>query len=101
MGRTSKRIYYNDPGTLEGHVNGKLVKVRHSKPGPSGFQVFWDGRWYSWLFAGLVKEELGIEVHTKKTGIQKGYPSEAVTRAIWRHFANHYNDYDPDVKYMA
>jgi len=101
MGRSSKRINYNDPGTLEGHVNGKLVKVRHSKPGPSGFQVFWDGRWYSWLFAGLVEEELGIEVHTKKTGIQKGYPSEAVTRAVWRHLVNHYNDYDPDVTYLV
>ena len=99
--RTSKRMIYNDPGTLEGQFNGKLVKARHSKPGKSGFQVFWDGRWYSWLYAGLVEEEFGVKVHTKKKGMQEGYPSEAVTRAVWRHLVDRYNDYDPDVKYVG
>ena len=96
-----KRIIYKDSGTLEGHVNGELVKVRHLKTGPSGFEVFWNGQWYSWLYAGLVEDELGIEVHTKKRGTQKGYPSEAVIRSVWRHLVDHYNDYDPDVKYFV
>ena len=101
MGRTSKRIIYNDPGTLEGHVNGELVKVRHSKYGPSGFQVFWDGQWYPWLHAGWVEDVLGIDVHTKTKGTQKGYSSEAVTRAVWRCLVDRYNDYDPDVRYLG
>lgn len=97
----TERIVYNDAGTLEGYVNGQLVKVRHPEPGPSGFQIFWDGQWHSWLYAGLVEDEFGIEVHTKKKGIQKGYPSEAVTRAVWRHLVDRYNAYDPDVKYLV
>ncbi|MBI4181061.1 MAG: hypothetical protein HY528_03945 [Chloroflexi bacterium] len=99
--QNSKRIIYNDPGTLEGHINNQLVKVRHSETGQSGFQVFWDGQWYSYLFAGLVEEELGIEVHHKKKGTQKGYPSEAVGRSIWRYLVDHYNDCDPGVKYLG
>ena len=101
MGQTSKRLVFNDPGTLEGHINGQLVKVRHLKPGKSGFQVFWDGRWHPWLRAGLVEEELRIEVHAKKSGSQEGYPSEAVTRAVWRHLVDRYNNYDSDVKYLG
>ncbi len=94
-----ERILYKDTGTLEGHVNGQFLKVRHPKFGASGFQVFWDGQWYLWLRADLIEDELGIEVYAKKNGEQKGYPSEPVTRAVWRHLVNRYNNCDPDVKY--
>jgi hypothetical protein len=49
-----------DPGVLEGHINSQLVKVSHPKSGQSGFKVFWDGLEYTWLYAGLVEEQLGI-----------------------------------------
>jgi hypothetical protein len=94
-----KRMLYKDSGTIEGLVNGQSLKIRHPKIGPSGFQVYWDGHWYSNLRAGLIDYELGIKVHTKRTGMQKGYPSEAVTRAIWRNLVDRYNNYEPDVKY--
>jgi hypothetical protein len=100
MIQARKRMIYKDSGTLEGSINGQRVKVCHSKPGPSNFKIFWNGKWYPWLFSGLVEYEFGIVVRTKKTGTQKGYPSEAVIRAIWRHLVDRYNDYDEGVSYM-
>jgi hypothetical protein len=93
-------MLFKDPGILGGHINSQLVKVSHLKSGPSGFKVFWDGREYSWLYAGLVEEKLGIKVNSKQRGPQKGYPSEAVTRAVWRNLVTRYNQHDPDVKLL-
>ena len=95
----SERILYKDAGILEATLNGTIVRGRHSEPGRSGYEVFWDGQWYSWLYAGFIEEEFGIEVRTKKTGSQKGYPAESVTRAVWRHLVDRYNACDTDVKY--
>jgi len=100
MVHTTKRMLFKDPGILEGHINSQFVKVSHRKPGPSGFRVFWDGKEYSWLYAGLVEETLGIVVKTKQKGSQRGYPSEAVTRAVWRNLVTRYNQHDPDVKLL-
>jgi hypothetical protein len=89
---------YSESGALRGRTpNGQLLTVRHLKPGQSKFVVLWDGRTYSWLPARLVKEEFGIDVHVKKTGLQEGYPSEAVTRAVWRYFVDQHKQGNPDV----
>jgi hypothetical protein len=93
-------MFFKDSGTLEGHINSQLVRVIHPKAGPSGFKVYWDGKTYSWLYAGLVEEDLGIKVNTKRKGSQKGYPAEAVTRAVWRNLVDRYNQHDPDIKLL-
>ena len=41
----------------------------------------------------------GISPRVKKTGSQKGYPSEPVIQAVWRYLGKRYNEGDPDVTY--
>ena len=98
--RSRMKLRYNDAGTLKGRApNGQSLVIRHPGSGPSGFEVLWDGKWYRELRSEWVEEGLGIGVHRKKTGSQAGYPSEAVTRAVWRNFVDRYNCRDSDIEY--
>ena len=100
MVHEGRRMLIKDSGILEGHINGQLIRVSHPEPGQSGYKVFWDGKECPWLYAGLVEEDLRIAVKTKQKGSQKGYPSEAVARAVWRTLVSRYNQHDPDVKFL-
>ena len=96
----SLRLRYNDTGVLKGHVpSGHYLTIYHKQPGQSGFEVFWAGKLYKWFHEGLVAEEFGIEVHLKKSGAQKGHPSEAAQRSIWRYFVDRFNSGDTSVQY--
>jgi len=94
-----KRLYYADKGELKGKTpSGKVVIIRHLQHGQSNFDIIWDGEKLDWSYAGRVREELGIPIKQKKSGEQKGYPQEAVLRAIWRYFVDRYNEQSSDVK---
>lgn len=78
-----KRMNFSDTGSLRGAApSGAVVTIRHLKRGQSGFEILWNGETLRWSFAGRVEEELGIPVRQKVSCIQKGYPQEAVLRAV-------------------
>ena len=97
-----KPIRYVDKGVFRGSTpTGEIVTIKHLQHGARGFEILWNGRHYRWLYMGLVEEELGITVNRKQSGPQEGRPSEAVLRAIYRHFVKRYNAGDSKVELLV
>lgn len=98
----NRRITNISVGMLVGRVpGGQVVKARHLMPDRTGYEVLWDNSvWHSSLKADFVRDVFGIDVKSKKTGDQVGSPAETVTRAVWRHLKNRYNEWDPEVQYV-
>lgn len=94
-----KRMFYSDPGRLSGKIQSYQVAISHD--GKRHFRAIVNGERYDSLSQKFVEEELGIPVHVKRSGSEVGYPSESVPRAVWRHLADRYNDYDRTVSYES
>ena len=93
-----KVIRYNTMGRLNGKIRDHQVSV--VSDGEGHFRATIDGKEYPRLPQKLVEEELGIPVQKKRAGAQSGYPSEPVSRAVWRCLANRYNRLDRTVSYF-
>jgi hypothetical protein len=100
-GKTSfvigKLINYKTMGKLTGKVRDYQVSVIND--GKGHFRVTIDGKEYPRLPQNIVEERLRIPVQKKRSGIQSGYPSEPVGRAVWRHLTDCYNLLDKTVQY--
>jgi hypothetical protein len=96
----SERLYYASPGFLLGITpNGERVVAGHEHPGRTGFVLYWKGTRYTWYSQEQLQRDFGIGPREKKTGGQRGYPSEPVLQAIWRHLVDRYNAGDSTVSF--
>ena len=87
-------------GYLFGETPNQIeVMVGHEKSDRTGYVLFWEGRRYKRFGQAALEEVFGIAPREKKSGSQKGYPSEPAIRAVWRHFVDRYKNGDSKVKF--
>ena len=91
--RTWSRITYDDRARLSGQVQGHTVSVSQSPT--RRFRTVIDGTEYPRLPMAYVEDEFGVKVIRKRNGAN----GETVSRALYRHLANRYNNGDATVIY--
>ena len=93
--RPGGRLIYDSPGTLSGPVKGhdiSVVQRPHRR-----FRTTIDGTEYQRLGMRYVEDEFEISVNRKSNGGN----AETVSRAIYRHLVDRYNDHDSTVTYVS
>ena len=87
-------------GFLQGpSPKGPILMVWHARSGRTDFQIYWDGQYRNSFGQQALDWEFGIKPRVKRTGSQRGYPSEPVIQAAWRYLKDQYNNGNPDVTY--
>jgi len=86
-------LSYDSSGTLTASIRGHRVSVAHD--GKRRFRAEIDGKHRHPCPRHVVEEELGLQVHEKRSGGN----SESVPRAIWRHLVDRFNLFDEGVHY--
>ena len=95
-----QQIYNGTRGFLQGPCpKGPILTVWHQRSGRTGFRLYWHGQWQDRFGQQDLDGLFGISPRAKKTGSQRGYPSEPVIKAVWRYLMERYNADDPDVTY--
>jgi hypothetical protein len=87
-----KPIRYNTDGQLTGKIRDYEVAITQYD---LRFIPVINGKQLSGLTMSFVEGELGISVRRKRSG----GGSETLSRAVWRHLADRYNEGDPAVHY--
>ena len=86
-------LSYDSSGRLTASIRGHRVSVAHD--GKRRFRAEIDGKQRHPCPRHVVEEELGLQVHEKRSGGN----SESVPRAIWRHLVDRFNLFDEGVHY--
>ncbi|MCI0775974.1 MAG: hypothetical protein J4N97_09635 [Chloroflexi bacterium] len=90
-----EKVVYDAPGVFSGRVNGAEVIVSQDEDRRFPFGTLIDGVAHRRLSMSLVEQRLGIEVLKKNDGTN----AETVSRAIFRHLADRYNDGDTTITF--
>ena len=88
-----RHLRYDHPGRLTGPIRGRQVSVLQLPR--RRFRTDVNGIGYLRLSMDFVEGELGIEVKRKSSGGN----SETLSRAIYRHLVDRYNDGDNTVSF--